>query len=741
MKNREWTARWIRGSVKYGMMQGVSPAPYLRKKFNIEKRPVEATAYLCGLGWHELYINGIKADDRVLAPVITQYDRHAAYTEYDLAGLLKEGSNSVVVLLGNGTYNCHTPGPGVYSIQYSSWRDLPKLLFELEADGKTILKSDDMWKTHASPIIFDAMREGEYYDARMEIPGVFEPDFDDSAWEMVSFALPPGGILIEDSVEPCKISKTYRPVKKTVLSSLVTIYDFGTNLTGWCKISVSGNPGSLVVIQYGEIERDNGDLDRAYLDYVAKEGHSFQEDRYTLKGNGIEIWHPRFTYHGFRYAKLIMSDPSLKIHEVEAQFIHTAFEEIGCFESSDTMLNRLQEITIQSYLCNFTGIPTDCPHREKNGWTGDAQLAMETGLWNFNSAAGYANFEQILVDCQRPNGQLPTHVPTSLWGYESASLPYDFFLFEAMEKVWLFTGNDTLIRQYYDAAEKYIGFCESMADGHLVSFGLGDWSHVDSTRMAPVELTSSAYYFLAVSRMAQFSKYLNKLRQSRFYASLANRIKQQIVEKYCGADGVYSENECTALALLAAFGIADGKSRSATVEKLVSKVRSKGHRADFGILGAKWVPRVLAENGYADDALRLITQPEYPGWGNWVGRGATTLWECWNGTESRNHIMFGDISAWMYQYAAGIMPLADSPGFKHFRIKPCFISGLNWIKACHRSPFGWIQSEWKRTGNEIEFKVSIPEKSTADVDCGNRIARNISGENIFRIKTVTGRTK
>ncbi len=724
-----WRGRWIGGAAN-ATRQEIAPAPWLRKAFTLDRLPVRAELPLCGLGWHELYVNGVKADDRVLAPVVTQFDRHVGYIVYDVTRLLRKGPNTLVVVLGNGWYNCQTAE--VWNFATAPWRDRPKLCCDLICDGVTVLSSDDSWRCRTGPIVFDALRNGETYDARLEFDGVFEPEFDDAGWPPAVYLNPPGGIPEEETLEPCKVMQIIEPVGSHELAPGVFTIDFGVNLTGWCEITVAGPAGATVKLEYSERVRDDMDIDRECIALYVKSG-DFQTDRYLCKGTGKpETWHPRFTYHGFRYVRVSSSRSELRILAIRAHLIHNAFAPAGTFQSDSPMLNRLQELTLRSYCCNFTGIPTDCPHREKNGWTGDAQLALATGFWNFDAARATAHFARILADTQRPSGQLPGIAPCAGWGYNWGSGPaWDIYLFESADLSHRFTGSDALIRANYDHCARYLDYCRSMATDHLVAFGLGDWCHVDPGRAAPVELTSSAYFYHAAMLMAEFATVCG--RDPAEFTELADAIRDRINARYYHGDGRYGSGEWTALAAMLYFEIAAPAERPRVAERLAKAVRANHHRADFGILGAKFVPRVLADYGYVDDAFQLIVQPEFPGWGHWVAQGATTLWEDWHGLQSQNHIMFGDISAWMYEYPGGFSLRRSRPGLTHPYWKPFFPAGLNEVAATHRLAQGELRSAWRREGDHIVYAVELPDGMAGTVELPDGAIHPVSGKRQFTV--------
>ncbi len=722
---RKWFARWIRGNGNDSIVGGVPPAPYLRTVFDLSDTFNDPKLYLAAPGWHVLYINGYKADDRVLSPTVTQFDKHVSYVVYDLKALLHSGRNAIVVLLGNGWYNCHTQDEWLF--HHAPWRDTPKLLCELEIDGKLVVCSDDHWKTASSPIIFDALRNGEIYDSRLEIPNFADPEFDDSSWQTATLCNSPGGELIQEELEPCRIIKRYTVFNKITIDNENTLYDFGTNLTGWCEVTAEGPMGSEIKLVYTEQITDDNLPDCEKIAMYIKSGDC-QTDRFILNGNGYETFNANFTYHGFRYVSL-HCPAEVIIHNIEACFVHNSFSQVGEFKSSNPILNRLQEITLQSYLSNFTGIPTDCPHREKNGWTGDAQLALETGLWNYDGRLAYEHFLRMLVDTQRPSGQFPGIVPTGGWGYNWGSGPaWDSLLFEIIDKLWLFYHDDTTMRTYYDAMKRYIDYCLSHADKNkLIDFGLGDWCIVEGMKATPVEVTSSGYFYSDVRRLSLFADHLGYCDDAKYYDELAQTIRDSFNRKFRHKNGDYADGAVTALGTALYFKICSGVEAEVTAKLLVERIRQNNHKAAFGILGAKYIPRVLADYGYAEDAYRLLTQPAYPGWGYWVVSGATTLQENWDGCSSLNHIMFGDVSAWMYQYLGGITPLAQTPGFEHFVIEPRFIAELESVQTQFRSIHGIIRSNWYRQEGKIICDFEIPLDTTADLILPDKTLIRVSG--------------
>ncbi len=658
-----------------------------------------ARLYLASGGYHELYVNGRRPDDRVLAPAPTQYDRHVRYICYDVSSLLRQGDNTLEIWLGNGWYDCGTATR--WNTQSAPWRDAVKCCCDLVVDGKCLLWSDSSWQWALSPITFNELRNGESYDARLEDR--------EAAWSSVEVVPSPGGIPVAETEPPCRVVERIQPCKKTWLSGIHAVYDFGVNISGVCEIELSGPAGAEATMVYGEHLQDSGDINNAYFDSFIQSG-PFQTDRYILKGSGVEKYRARFTYHGFRYMCLVLQNADVKVHSVTACWIHNDFAEAGRVSGSDPVLNSLQSMARRSFLCNFVGIPTDCPHREKNGWTGDAMLAAEMGLWNYDCQNGFADFLQTVVDTQRPSGQLPGVAPTAGFGYNGWAGPaWDSIIFEYPYQVYRFTGSDALIREHYGAMERYIGFCQSMTDDRrLVQFGLGDWCHPDRNEDVPVRFVTSAYYYSDLLRMAKFARWTGR-GDGMEYDGEAELVRQELELEFQDADNL------TVLGGMLYFGIVSGEKRALAARRLADAVAKARHESWFGMHGAKWVPRALSQEGYIDDAFRIFTQPNFPGWGYWVACHDTALNECWNRTNSRTHVLFGDVSAWEFEFLGGISPREDAPGFRRFDFVPCFPKGMESFEAEHKVASGTIRSAWRRMDDgSICIKLDVPPQCEAE---------------------------
>ena len=717
LAEEDWQAQWIgRPDVCLNNWEGkVLPAPLLRQEFELPATVHQARAYVCGVGYYEFHLNGSKVGDHVLDPIVTQYDQRCRYVTYDVTDLLRPGANAAGVMLGNGWYNCHTPE--VWHFDKASWRDHPKLLLQLEVtleDGTTtVIQSGPEWKVAEGPVVFDGLRNGETWDARLERPGWSAPGHNDADWEQAMVVPGPGGLLQAQLSPPCKVIETVAPVSVNEVRPGVAVYDLGQNMAGWTQLRVSGPEGTEVKLAHSERLSEDGDINQRGIDSFIKKGDC-QTDRYFLKGDGEETWEPRFTYHGFQYVQVTGLPGQPSLDNVRGRVVHTDFESAGRFSCSNELLNRLQELTLWAYRGNFVGIPTDCPHREKNGWTGDAQLAAETGLLNFDAAAAYRQWLETIADTQRPSGQLPGIVPSSGWGYNWGSGPaWDNALLLIPWYLYLYTGDEEVLERHYAGMKRYVDFCTRMATGHIVSFGLGDWCHPDRARMAPAALTSTAYYCVDCRIVSQAARLLGNESDAERYGKLAEDIRSAFNRHFGNGDGSYAGGEQTSQGCALYQEMVEEADRPAVVTRLIEAIENNDGRLDVGILGAKYVLRALADAGHAELAYALLTRTDYPSWGHWLEQGATTLWEDWPGQASRNHIMFGDISAWMYQYLAGIAP--QSPGFKEILIHPRVVGDLTEAAAEHRSPYGLIRSAWRQTDGNFVLEATIPPNTSARI--------------------------
>lgn len=714
LSQKDWKARWICASVNSTDAGEAYPAPLLRKSFTISKKIASARAFICGLGYYELYVNGVKAGDDVLSPAVSQYDKTVLYNTYDITPALHIGENTFGAILGNGWYNCFTVD--AWDFRQAPWRHHPKLIFQAHieySDGEEeLIISDTSWKTAPGPITFDGLRNGEFYDARLEKQGWCETGYNCEGWENAKISKAPGGCLKSSQLPPIKVLGSITPAGLKEVRPGVWVYDLGRNISGWARIKVSGPAGTEVVLKYSEKIHEDGSIDTSNIDLYIESGE-FQTDRYILKGTGTEIWEPRFTYHGFQYVEVSGYPGTPCIDDLYGRIVHTALPSAGSFSCSNGLLNSIRQCAVNSTLYNYHGIPTDCPHREKNGWTGDAVLSAEQTLMNFDAANAYAKWMKDFRDVQRPSGQLPGIVPTGGWGFNWGSGPaWDSALILIPWYIYLYYGDKAILEETYESMNRYMDFISSMAVNGIVDFGLGDWcppeGSADSGK-SPVAVTDTAYYYIDAVTISGIAEILENRADAEKYAELAESIKEAFCKEFVNnVTGLVKGNCQTSSACALYHNLVDGTEKTKVFELLAEQVEAANRHIDCGILGARYILHVLSREGRADLAYSIATQQDFPGWGYWIARGATTLWETWNGNSSLNHHMFSDISAWFYKSLAGINPDPGEPGFRHIIIKPNPVKGLEWVRASHYSPYGLITCNWEAKNGVLTLDLEIP---------------------------------
>lgn len=744
-----WTAPWISavpGWVNVGRVAARDlpahsrPAPYLRRRFFLEQEPASpCRLQLVSAGWHELYVNGEKADDRVLSPCVSQFDVHVNGVTYDLTGRLHQGWNALTVLLGNGLFNPDTSE--VWNFLHAAWRDFPRMSCRLFLGDQEVLKSDNTWRCQESPLVYNSFRSGECYDFSREIPGVFQADFPDDTWENACVVRPPAGAVRWEEMEPCRICQRLTPVEIRPLKNGEVMVDMGTNLTGWAQVELEfpeplAEPQEVRMLFGERLNPEDGTAERGNVNMFILEDCPNQESRAILAaGRQHFSWRQYFTYFGYRYIHIQGKGLENVKLKVEGLFIHNDFPQAGEWTSSSPALNRLQQVVLQSYLSNFTGIPTDCPHREKNGWTGDTSLAMETGLWNYHAQKAYQNFLRIWVDGQRPSGELPPIAPVAGW-YWNCGPGWDALLFVACWNLLLYCGDDSPAREHYEAMKRYLAFSEQMEVDGLVEYGLGDWCAPGRKVFPAFRLTSSGWICFMLEKFVFFARRFGHQEDARQAEVRRERMKAALRQEYLRPDGTVEQDLPASIACFLYFGLCQGEEEETRlVERLVRKVRENGHRVSFGIFGAKWIPRVLADHGFAADALELFLQPHFPGYQNMLLHGATTLWETWEGMDSLQHIMFGDPSAWAYQYLGGIRPRISAPGFAAVDLAPQMPPQLDSFQCRHRLPDGReLAAGWQRQGQEVVYRVHIPQGIQATLRLPGKAPQEIpEGDSQYRL--------
>ena len=760
LNEADWSGQWI--GLDRAMPWDVEDvhsqlsSRYLRTEFKVEKEVRRATLYISGLGMYEAYINGKKVGDQVLAPAPTDYRKTVLYNAFDVTQMLA-ADNAVGVVLGNGRYYTMQQNKKPYKITNFGYPKLRLNLVIEYADGtKQTIASNNKWKLNPDGAIRSNNEyDGEIYDARKEFDGWATAGFDDAKWMTAERVAIPYGTLRGAMSPNMKVLKTIKPISVKKLGDGF-IVDMGQNMAGWLKMRISGvNAGDTVSIIFSENINPDGSLNRANF------RHAFSTDKYVADGteNG-RWWAPTFVYHGFRYAE-IKGMAGVTADDLIGEVISDEMVETGTFECSDTILNKVYKNAYWGILGNYKGMPVDCPQRdERQPWLGDRARGCFGEAYLFDNNNLYAKWARDIVESQREDGCIPDVAP-AFWNYYSDIITWPAALPFSLEMMYNQFGDDEPLRKYYPAVKKWLAHMKYQygKDGLMPRDKFADWClpptdektiHCrDPKRTTDGTLIATAYYYQLNKLMERFAKILSKDAEAAGYAAEAAVVKDAFNKKFLtvnrGTSQVpgallypdstfYGNNTATANLLPFVFGMIDDYVRGEVVKNVIHNIITvnKG-LMPCGIIGGQWLMHGLTDMGRADIAWLLATNTKYPSWGYMTEKGATTIWELWNGDtanpkmNSANHVMqLGDLIAWLYEDVAGISTDPDRPGFKHIIMKPDFtVDEMDDIKASYRSIYGDIVSRWNKKNGKLYWHIEIPANTTAEVHLPDGTVKNI----------------
>lgn len=711
------------------------PAPLMRHEFVVAKDVKAATAYVCGLGYFELYLNGEKVGDHVLDPVQTTYDKRACYVTLDITDQLQSGDNAVGLMLGNGFF-----GQNFAFVRGLIWGNPTAIvLLEIEyADGsKKQISSGPDWKATTGPILFDNVYVGESYDARLEQAGWNNAGFDDRTWTSVLVVDSPTKKLIAQPQAPMKKVQAIPPVKVMPAEDGGWILDMGKNMTGWLHIRVQEQRGTQIQMRFAEHLMPDGQS----IDTKSTGVHVIGDDQteiYVCKGGGVEEWEPRFTYHGFRYVQMNGLSAKPKLDDFTGWLIRTDVERIGTFECSDEMLNKFYDVSMWTIECNLQGVLSDCPHREKCAWMGDMHATGEAASLNFNLKEFWrkASDDMKTVTGAQPvkpgsvfprDKRIPANIAVGKrlcqqarpdWGVAVVLVPWYSYLYY---------GDEQIVETAWPLMTGWIDFIEEFGlKTGVIEEGYGDWCppggnpNIDT----PVGLGSTALFYQALQAMERMAITLDKPMDAARYKKLAARIRKNFNARFFDKTvGDYGSQTGTTMALH--LGLVPEDQREAVAAALVLRIMEEndGHYMT-GIHGHRSLYTVLNDAGYSETTDLMLHQTEWPSLSYMTETKGLTTWpehnSMWDADErapkgSFSHPMQSGFAATFHESIGGIRPDPEHPGFERMIMKPCFLDGLEWAKAEHRSPHGIISSHWQRVGKTVVWDVVIPPDTTAEI--------------------------
>lgn len=718
----EWKGAWIAAPA-------ATEALLLRRDFTVKPGLRRAVACACGLGEFELFLNGAKVGDDLLAPGWTDFDKTTLYDTRDVTALLHSGANAAGIALGNGMYNVvRRDRFAKFTGSFGPLRAILHLRLEYADGSVEFVGTDGKWRTTAGPLVFSSIYGGEDYDARRSPAGWDRAGFDDHDWAAaVLVNRPPETLRGQTSAaDPIRAIETRQPVSVRALKPGVVLYDFGQNASFMPRLRVSGPAGATVRMTPGEVVNDDGTIDRGTMG-GAHRGSAWWQ--YTKATDGEETWFPQFYYVGSRYLLTELTPaapggPLPKIISLDDVIVHSTAAPLGRFATSNPLLNRIRELVRWAQRSNMVSVLTDCPHREKLGWIEQYHLNGPSIRYEFDVARIYAKGMRDMAEAQTDEGLVPNIAPeyarfkgafrgAAEWGAAFILVPW---------QQYQFTGDRDLMRAHYDAMKRYFAYLESRAVDDIVSDGLGDWYDLELPKrgragLTPAPITATAFYFFDAQVLAQTAAVLGREADAKNYAARAARIRTSYNQRYFHAETqTYATGSQAALALPLVMGIVEPANRAAVLAALVRDVEQKGY-ATAGDIGFRYLLQALAEGGRSDVIYRLINQDEKPGYGFQLKMGATALAESWDAGRgaSQDHFMLGQITEWFYKDLAGIDSDPAFPGFKRVRLRPQPAGDLTWAEASYNSIHGPIAVRWERDGGRFRMKVTIPANTTATV--------------------------
>lgn len=738
LKPEEWKAQWIGApwQDEQALPKPVAPksasgtafssgelppsAPMLRKSFTVNKDVAFARAYVTGLGYFELYANGRKVGDDVLIPNLTLYGKRdnlgpigamirdnfreyrVMYLAYDIKDYLKNGENVIGALLGNGFYN-----PSSYWCEgYGTPRFLGQIYIIYTDGTEQVILSDQSWKAAKSPVTMDLIYDGEHYDARLEQPGWASAGFNDSAWENAVIRKTPEGKMKAHMSPTDRVMESLPPIKTERLGEGHYKVDFGQEISGWLHlINVTGEPGRKIDIKY-ICESPVGD------------------NSYTMRGGSPESYSARFTWFVFRQVEITNWPGELKPEQLRAEAVYTDIETTGKFECSNPLFNAINKIWWRSQTDNMHGgIASDCPHRERSPYTGDGQVSCVTVMHNFDARAFYTKWIQDIYGAQNfETGYVPNGAPWQPgcgggvgWGAAMNIMPWEYYLHY---------GDIEILKNKYEGMKGYIKYMLTWTNDEGIMFSqapekgrpnqwinLGDW--VAPGKLPPNEMVHTFFLWRCSDLTARSARALGKTEDFKYYNDLADKVKRAFQQKYYDKEkGTYGPYGGNIFALK--MGVPDDQ-KNRVVAALESDIHFAGDHLDTGIFGTQFFFEVLSENGLHELAYKVMNQRTQPGYGWWIDQGATTTWEQWDGSNSRNHPMFGGGIVWFYRKLAGINTDPDQPGYRHIIFKPQIVNDITFVSYSNLTPYGTASIKWKKESGKFVMDINVPVGSTATV--------------------------
>ncbi len=697
----------------------ISRVPMLRREFDVAGNIKQATLYVTARGFYEVHINGTKAGDELLAPGFTDYGARLQYQTFDVTRLLHRGTNAIGALIGYGWYAGHM---NLWELR-AIYGYFPQFLAQLEItsqDGtKITINSDGQWRTTLDgPVRWSDLLDGEGYDCRREMPGWDKPGFDDHAWQTV-WTQPRNDVpFVAQFSQPVRKIREFRPVSVREVKPGVYVYDFGQEITGWCRLKANGPAGTHVRLRHAEMVSADGNLDVKNLWGVQ------QQEDYILDGHG-HILEPHFTYHGFRYVELTGLPGRCPRDTLTAVNIRSDLPTGGQFECSDPLYNRIQNAAFWTQANLLFDVPAGCAARgERLSWTGDIRPCVQSLLFNFDAAAFLTKYTRDLRDDQSADGRFTDICPHAHlqgttkcmgspgWADAGVSLPWDLYVN---------TGDRSVLAEHFEAARRWVDFVHSnnpdLIWAHSRGSDWGDW--LSAGTPTPKELGATAMFAHSTDLVARMARALGRDSDAQFYNDLFQKIRRAFAAKYVNTNGIISNDGDVqgSYALALHFGLLDEPLKSRAAARLMQLVKENENHPTTGFWSSVELLLALSENGYNDEAASMLEQQTEPSWG-YMADHATTMWEAFNADTrnlSLNHWTHSAVNEWLWRNVAGLSPNEQLPGYQTFTIHPQPTSEVSWCHSTYNSIRGPIVTNWRRDGDRFDLKITVPANAAATV--------------------------
>ncbi|WP_347840181.1 family 78 glycoside hydrolase catalytic domain [uncultured Draconibacterium sp.] len=735
-----WQAKWL--TYSYNKHE---PLPVFSKVFSCKSSDEIdfARLYVCAPGFYEAYLNGQKVGENVLDPGQTNYDDFAYYSVYDLDPTELKSQNSLGIMLGNGWFNQNQVwGNG---LPYGQPVFICQLQIQYKNGEQELICSDTNWKWKSGPITYSNIYGGETYNANLEVDfSVAEMEKQDG-WKKASIASYHPTKLFEQFAEPIK-KMGHVDVKKIFdLGENKYIFDFGQNFTGWAQLQIQGDKGQEITMRFVEEIDSTGNIDPTSTGVNATK--VIQTSKYICKGEGTEIWEPRFTYHGFRYAEVTGLNEKPSPDLLKGVVVYSAVPQIGNFTCSEENINKLHELALWTLKGNIQGIPTDCPHRERCGWTGDAHALAKSLLYNFDAQRFLTKYMLDMRSSARnevrelyfgenfndrsyiikPNG-IPTMIVPGKrtsgtaspdWGTAMAQLPW---------YIYLQYGDEQIIKEFYNDIKVWVEYIHAKNKDGIITHGLGDWCPPGGNKYidCPVPISSSAFHILDVYILKSIAQILGNDKDFQHYSKMHKELKTSFNKHFYDSEN-HSYGTQTANALALDIDIVPESKKHQVAAAIVDNIHNEYDGfINTGIFGLGRIFKVLCENGFEDEAYRLLSKKDNRSFATmWNKFGATTLWEALPTDvnfdhkilqgRSHSHPMQSGFDSWFYSGIAGINISKEQPGFKKIIFKPYLTNHLSHASASYESKYGTIASSWKKEGESFHWEIEIPSGVEAQV--------------------------